>query len=161
MRIERHHDGPVRLVVALVAFVATAGILMQSVWRGAPETWRALRNDHIRFEAMPRAEREQAYVTLLPMPVDVFAWYRAQLRSGDRYYVHGAPGGYSRTAPLREVVRNVGRLYFVPAVEVDRVQDADVILSWGVDPAQLGVTFCRQARAGLQPYFVSRVRCGD
>lgn len=150
-----------RLVVLLAAFGVAVAALAYSVWAGGPHTWRSLDNEYNRFESTPRAEREHAFITLLPMPIDVFAWYRAQLRLGDRYYVHGAPGGYSRTASLREVVRNVGRLYFVPAVEVDRVEDADVIVSWGVDPAELGLTFCRQARAGLQPYFVSRVRCGD
>jgi hypothetical protein len=151
----------VRLVVTLVAVAVAVGALAYSVWEGAPQTWRALDAEYRRFEPLPRVEREQAFVTLLPMPVDVFAWYREQLRPGDRYYVHGAPGGYSRTATLREVVRNVGRLYFVPAVEVDRVEDADAIVSWGADPAELGLTYCHQVRAGLQPYFVSRVRCGE
>lgn len=150
-----------RLLVAILALALAFSGLAYSAWRGLPQSWRAMDSEHDRFAAMPRAEREQAFGALVPMPMDLFAWYRDQLEPRDRYYVQGASGGFGQFADLRTTVRAVGRLYFLPAVEVDRPESADVIVTWGVDPADLGLRFCAQVRAGLQPFFVSRVRCGS
>lgn len=107
---------------------------------------------------MSTAERNQAYGTLIPLRMDVFDFYRANLRPGDRYWVQVDPGAFSEFADKATVVRAVGRMALIPAVEVDRAEDADVILSWDKDPGLLPYEYSEQYRAGLQLLFVSRVK---
>jgi hypothetical protein len=55
------------------------------------------------------------------------------------------------------VVTAAGRYWLLPAVEVEDVDDATVVVSWERDPAELGLRFSEQQRAGQQLFFVSRI----
>jgi hypothetical protein len=93
----------------------------------------------------------------LPLPANVFDFYRAYLRSGDRVYFQVLESGFGPFADLPTVVATVGRYYLLPAVAVARLEDANVVVSWEADPGLLGVEFEEQHRAGLQLFFVSRI----
>jgi hypothetical protein len=149
-----------RQAVAAAAFLLSILLLVGAVVRGAPLTWRTMRAETAAYAPLSREERDFVFITRLEMPAGLFQWYREQLRRGDGYYVHGAPGGFGQFADLRTTVRALGRLHFLPAVEVDRPEDANVIVSWGADPAELGFRYVKQVQAGEQPYFVSRVDLG-
>jgi hypothetical protein len=149
-----------RQALAAAAFALTILLLAGSVLRGVPLAWRTIRAETAVYAPLSRAERDRAFITQMGMPAALFEWYRDQLRSGDRYYLYGARGAFGEFADLRTTVRAVGRAYFVPAVEVDRVEDANVIVSWEADPAELGLRYVIQVQAGRQPYFVSRVERG-
>jgi hypothetical protein len=90
--------------------------------------------------------------------MDPFDFYRSYLRPGDRYWVQVAATPFGSFADKATVVRTVGRLALVPAVEVARPEDAEVILSWDSDPGLLPYRYSEQHRAGAQLIFVSRVQ---
>jgi hypothetical protein len=117
-----------------------------------------LQNDRTRFGSMSAAERDRAYVDLIPLRKDVFDFYRTYLRPGDRYWVQVDPGAFSEFVDYATVVRSVGRMALMPSIEVERPDDADVILSWDKDPGLLPYKYSEQHRAGLQLLFVSRVK---
>jgi hypothetical protein len=70
------------------------------------------------------------------------------------------PGAFSTFADKPTIVRAVGRVFLLPAVEVEKPERADVILSWDSDPGLLPFRYSDQVRAGLQLIFVSRIDRG-
>ena len=93
----------------------------------------------------------------LPLSGDPFDFYRAPSCAGPDL-LPGAAGWFRGFFDLREIVSAVGRYYLLPAVQVRDMKDATVVLSWEADPARLGVHFVTQSRAGLQPFYVSRLK---
>ena len=124
---------------------------------GVETTLDVVRAETAAYAPLSGEERKLVFIERMGLPAGLFQWYREQLRRGDRYYLHGAPGGFGQFADLRTTVRAVGRLYFLPAVEVDDPAEANVIVTWGADPSELGLEFQSQRQAGQQPYYVSRV----
>ena len=122
-----------------------------------PDVWSKLGRERARDAALTRQEREHAPLDALPLPANVFDFYRAYLRSGDRIYFQVLESGFGGFVDLPTVVATVGRYYLLPAVAVDRLEDANVVVSWEADPGLLGLQFEEQHRAGLQLFFVSRI----
>jgi hypothetical protein len=150
--------GRARLVVLGVAGVLASGLLVLTVVREVPNTLNRLRSERAEFVSLSAHEREQAYGTRIPLRMDVFDFYRAHLRAGDRYWIQVDPTPFSVFDNKAEIVRAVGRMALFPAVEANDPEDADVILSWDKDPGSLPYRYSEQFRAGLQLLFVSRVR---
>ena len=133
-------------------------LLAVTVVRELPVTVRHMRNERARYVGLSPAERERAFGERIPLRMDVFDFYRSHLRRGDRYWVQVEASPFSTFADKATIVRGVGRMALLPAVEVERPQDADVILSWDSDPGLLPYRYSEQYRAGLQLLFVSRVQ---
>jgi hypothetical protein len=144
-------------VVGCAGFCVVVLLAVSAVREMSPALDR-LQNDRNRFGSMSQAERERAYIDLIPLRTDVFDFYRSHLRPGDRYWVQVDPGAFSEFSDYATVVRSVGRMALIPAVEAERPEDADVILSWDKDPGLLPYKYSEQYRAGLQSLFVSRVK---
>lgn len=123
-----------------------------------PDLWAKLGRERARDAALTPKQREHAFLDALPLPAEVFDYYRAHLRSGDRVYFQVLDSGFGQFADLPTVVATAGRYYLLPAVAVERLEDANVVVSWEADPGLLGVQFEEQHRAGLQLFFVSRIR---
>ncbi len=134
--------------------IALAGA---SAFVHGPDVWSRLGRERARDVALTAIEREHAPLDALPLPAAVFDFYRAYLRSGDRFYFQVLESGFGQFADLPTAVATVGRYYLLPATQVDRLEDASVVLSWEADPGLLGVQFEEQYRAGLQLFFVSRI----
>jgi hypothetical protein len=141
-------------VAAAVATCLTAGV---STATSYGSIWSKLSEERARDEALTDDERDRAPVASIPFPVDPFDYYGAFLRPDDRVYFHVLESGFSNAVDLRGVVAAVGRFWLLPAVEVENVEDATVVLSWERDPAELGLRFSEQHRAGQQLFFVSRI----
>jgi len=135
----------------------TCLVLAYSVVRDVPHSWRLMRNEHARFAGYTREQRDQAFGTLLPLPMDIFAWYRNYLRPGDRYYLQVPPGAFGEFTDKPTAVRTVGRLYLLPAIQVDHLRDANVVVSFDADPGTLHLRYSDQVRSGQQLLFVSRI----
>jgi len=146
----------VRLVTLALLLAAAVAVIAVSLYRELPFGLRVMRAEHDAYAQTPWEERQQLFGERVPLPMNVFDFYRSGLHVGDRYYFDVLDSGFGLTT-LRETVRNVGRLYLLPAVEVERIEDADVILSWEKDPGLLGLRYSEQLRLGLQLFFVSRV----
>lgn len=121
------------------------------------EDWRRLGDGRARDAALSTSERTHAPIDALPLPSNVFDFYRDRLHHGDRYYLQVLESGFGPFADLPTVVATVARFYLLPAVQVATLAEADVVLSWEADPGLLGVRFSEQNRAGLQLFFVSRI----
>jgi hypothetical protein len=135
----------------LVACAALSGV------RHAPESWERLGDGRARDAPLSANERVHAPIDALPLPSNVFDFYRDRLRRGDRYYLQVLPSGFGPFADLPTVVATVARFYLLPAVQVATLEEANVVLSWEADPGLLGIRFAEQHRAGLQLFFVSRI----
>jgi hypothetical protein len=149
-----------RGIAAVAVSLLTVVALAYTVWHDVPRSWRVMRNEHRRFAGYTRAQRDQAFGALIPIRMDIFDFWRAQLRGGDRYWIQIPPEAFSTNADKKLVVRSIAHLYLLPAIETRRLADANVVLSWDADPAALHLKFSEQQRAGLQLIFVSRIARG-
>jgi hypothetical protein len=146
-----------RRAPAAAGAVVTAALLGWSAVRDVPRTLSVIRGEHGRFAAYTRLQRDEAFGALLPLPMDIFEWYRQYLRPGDRYYVQVENGAFGRFIDKETAVRSVARLYLLPAVEASSLADANVVLSFDSDPGSLHLRFSQQWRSGVQLIFVSRI----
>jgi hypothetical protein len=121
------------------------------------DVWTRLTDQRSRYGPLSEVERERYPGTSIPLPAEVFDWYRAQLKPGDRIYFQVLESGFGQFADLPTVVRVFGHYYLLPAVTVRDLDEANVVVSWEADPAALGLEYVSQQRAGLQLYFVSRI----
>jgi hypothetical protein len=148
----------VRPLVGSAVAAATVAALVWSGWHDVPRSWRLMRDQHVQYASMTRTQRDQAFGALVPIRMDIFDFWRAWLRPGDRYYIQIPNEAFSSTADKKLVVRTISHLYLLPATEAKDLADATVVLSWDDDPAKLHLHYIEQERAGLQLIFVSRVR---
>lgn len=136
-------------------------LLAWSIWKDVPHSERLMRTQHAQYAGYTRLQRDEAFGALLPLPMDIFQWYRSYLRAGDRYYVQVPPGAFGEFIDKPTAVRTVARLYLLPAIEVRTIAEANVIVSFDADPGLLHLKYSAQARSGQQLLFVSRIDRGS
>jgi hypothetical protein len=134
--------------------------LAWSCWKDVPHSWRLMRTEHAAYAGYTRTQRDEAYGALIPIRMDILAFWRRQLRPDDRYWIQMPYEAFSATGDKKFVVRSVSHLYLLPATEASNVRDATVVLSWDADPGTLPLHYTQQERAGLQLVFVSRIDRG-
>jgi hypothetical protein len=146
----------VKAAISTATAVAALAALVLTVVRGVPEALRLLESQQGRFDGLTAVEREKAFGTSIPTRMDIFDYYKALVHPDDRFYVQvkNEPFGIADKAT---VVRSIARYYLAPAVEVERPEEATVVLSYNADPGLLPLRYSQQHRAGLQLIFVSRV----
>lgn len=149
-----------RCALRLLVSLATAAVLLYSVVRDVPHSWRLMRGQRRSFAGYTATQRAQAFGTLLPLPMDVFAWYRDYLRPGDRFYVQVQNGAFGEFIDKAAAVRMVARFYLLPAIEVSSPARANVVLSFDSDPDALHLRYSRQTESGQQLIYVSRIARG-
>ena len=145
-----------RAAISIAIGIAAVAGLLVTVVEGMPHSLRVLDKQEQHFAGLTRADREQAFGTAIPTSMEVFDFYQRLLRPDDRFYVQVINEGFGY-ADKATVIRSVARYYLAPAVEVDRLEDATVVLSYDADPGTLPLRYSQQTRAGLQLFFVSRV----
>ena len=148
-----------RLSAALCG-LATAGLLAWSVVRDVPHSWSLMRTERAEYAGYTSTQRAQAFGAALPLPMNLFDFYRQYLRPDDRYFIQIQNGAFGRFIDKETAVRSVARLYLLPAVEAPDLQHANVVLSWDSDPGLLHLRYSQQQRLGLQLIFVSRIDRG-
>jgi hypothetical protein len=144
-------------LLAAVSGVVTAAILAWSIAKDVPHSWSVLRTERADYAGYSQLQRDQSYGAALPLPMNIFDFYREYLRSGDRYFIQIQNGTFGRFIDKETAVRTVGRLYLVPAIEAPDLAHANVVLSWDSDPGLLHLHYTQQARLGQQLVFVSRI----
>src|SRR5579863_6862457 len=138
---------PIRVAAAAATVVA-----LGSAFHSYGHIWMRIGNDYRNFSPLTATQRRQAPATSVALLPDVFDWYASYLSKGDRYYVQVDP----RYEP--RVVKMLAGYYLLPAAQVETPEQATVVLSYYADPGQLGIRYLTQERAGLQLFFVSRIR---
>jgi hypothetical protein len=147
-----------RTAVLPATLVAVATVIaLYSAWHSGRHMWRRLHSDYRTYSAYTDLQRRRSPLDAIPLPSDVFDFYAAHLRPGDRFYLDVKEGGYG-IFDLPTIFAFAGQFYLLPAVEVPDVRDATVVVSYYRDPGLLHVHFLTQVEAGLQPIFVSRIR---
>jgi hypothetical protein len=143
------------------AALAVVAALVYSAWRDVPHSWDLMRSQHAIYAGYSQAQRQRAFGSQIPMPMEIFDFWRDGLRPGDRYWIQMPPEAFATFADKRYIARNIAHVYLLPAIEVSRRAEATVVLTWDADPGTLHMRFSEQRRAGLQLIFTSRVARGS
>jgi hypothetical protein len=143
--------------LARFAAIATCVVAGASAATSYREIWDGLSGERARDEVLTAQERDRAPIASIPLPVEVFEFWSAFLLPGDRVYFHVLESGFSDFVDLPTVVAASGRFSLLPATQVRSLDQANVVVSWQRDPAELGYEFEEQHQAGQQPFFVSRI----
>ena len=121
-----------------------------------PDTWRWLSDQRTELEGLTPADRIQAPGFNNRLPVGGFDLFRANVRRGDTVYVHARSGTTVRGVDFPTGARTFARYYLLPAIVVERPQDATVVVGIGRDPRELGLRYRSEQRE--EPFYVARVR---
>jgi hypothetical protein len=153
--------GSIRATAALVAALAVVAALGYSGWHDVPHSWDLMRSQDAIYRGLTQAQRERAFGTQIPIPMDILDFWRDGLQPGDRYWIQMPPAPFASGADKRYITRNIAHLYFLPAIEASRPADATVVLTWDADPNALGLKYSEQREAGLQLIYISRLARGS
>jgi hypothetical protein len=140
---------------ALASVIVLA--LGYSGWRDVPHSWRLMHSQYASYSGLTRAQRDRAFGTAIPMPMDILDFWRSEIRPWDRYFIQMPHEAFSTNGDKKYVARLVAHVYLLPAIETTHLSQATVVLSWDADPAVLHLKFWEQYRAGQQLIFVSRI----
>jgi hypothetical protein len=146
-----------RLAATVVATIAVLA-LVYSAWTDVPHSWRLMRTQHDAYVGFTRAERDRAFGTAIPMPMDIFDFWRSYLRPWDRYYIQMPHEAFSSNGDKKFVAGLIARVYLLPAIQTTDLKDATAVLSWDADPSTLPLSYWLKFQSGQQPIFVARVR---
>jgi hypothetical protein len=149
-------SSPRRSAAAALASV-TVLALAYSGWQDVPHSWRLMHSQYAGYTGLTRAQRDRAFGTAIPMPMDIFDFWRSWLRPWDRYFIQMPHEAFSTNGDKKFVARLVAHVYLLPAIETTDLNKASVVLSWDADPAVLHLKFWEQYRAGQQLIYVSRI----
>jgi len=140
-----------------VVGVATA-VALASAWHSGGHVWRRLDSAYRTYAAYTPAERRQAPIAAIPLDPAVFDFYADRLLPHDRVYFLTMPSGFGQFFTLPQIIAATGRFYLLPAVQVARLRDATVVVTYDRDPNTLPVHFITEAQAGQQAIYVARIR---
>jgi hypothetical protein len=149
--------GSVRQTAVRAAALSVVAALAYSGWRDVPHSFDLMRSQHASFVGYTQAQRERAFGAHIPMPMEIFDFWRDGMRPGDRYWIQMPPMPFASDADKRYIARNIAHVYLLPAIEASSLADATIILTWDADPATLHLRYGEQREAGLQLIFTSRV----
>jgi len=149
---------PSRITLQRAVAGAATVVALLSVLHTGGHVWRRIGDDYRNYSGYTDEQRRHAVLDVIPLPADIFDFYKAYTERGDRIYFQVMPSGFGSWADLPTAVATAGRWYLLPAVQTTNLDDATVVISYHADPAQLPVHYLTQVRAGLQPIVVSRIR---
>jgi hypothetical protein len=120
-----------------------------------PDTWRWLSEQRTELEELGPADRIQAPGFNNRLPVGGFDFFHANVHRGDSVYVLARPGTTVRGVDFPTGARTFARYYLLPAIVVQRPEDATVVVGIGRDPRELGLRYRTEFRQ--DPFYVARV----
>jgi len=141
--------------VIRVAALVCAALALGSAALTFPDTWRWLSDQHAGLVALGPADRVQAPGFNNRLPVGGFDFFRANVRRGDRVYVLARGGTTVRGVDFPTGARTFARYYLLPAIVVDRPEDATVVVGIGRDPKKLGLKYKSELKQ--DPFYVARI----
>ena len=135
---------------------ACAALALVSSVLTVPDTWGWLSDQRSDLERLGPADRIQAPGFNNRLPVGGFDFFRANIRRGDRVYVLAREGTTVRGVDFPTGARTFARYYLLPAIVVDRPEEATVVVGVGRDPAELDLPYKSVQRQDA--FSVARVR---
>jgi hypothetical protein len=137
--------------------LAVVAALAYSGWRDVPHAWDVMRSQRSVYIGWTQAQRARAFGTQIPIPMEIFDYWRDALRPGDRYWLQMPPEPFASYADKRYIARNIAHIYLLPAIEASGPADATVVLSWDASPASLHLRYAEVRQSGVQQIYFSRV----
>jgi hypothetical protein len=144
------------LARAASALVLVLGLM--SIGMTLPDTWSWLSDQREELSELTVAERGQIAGFNNQLPVGAFDHFRANVRRGDKFYVHARPGTSLRGVDFPTAARTFARYYLLPATIVDDPAEATVVVAIGRDPRELGLSYTSVLAGADGSYSVARVR---
>ena len=138
------------------AVLACAALALGSVALTLPDTWRWLADQHEQLVELDPVDRAQAAGFNNRLPAGGFDFFRFNVRRGDRVFVLAREGTTVRGVDFPTGARTFARYYLLPAIVVDRPEDATVVVAIARDPGELGLEYKSELREG--DFTVARVR---
>jgi hypothetical protein len=135
------------LVLALVSVALTL-----------PDTWSWLSDQREELSELTVVDRGRIAGFNNQLPVGAFDHFRANVRRGDKFYVHARPGTSLRGVDFPTAARTFARYYLLPATIVDDPAEATVVVAIGRDPRELGLSYTSVLPGEDGSYSVARVR---
>jgi hypothetical protein len=152
MMPSRAYRSLARLQPARVVATAAVALALVSAWHSGGRVWSLIESDHATYSAFTPRERVYEPAAGVGLDGDIFAFFADFVTRGDRFYVQVDQGH------TPDLVRMLAGYWLLPAVEVDDLSKATVVISYFDDPSTLGLHYLTQQEAGLQPIFVSRIK---
>jgi len=138
VRAVRHAGAGAALAVGALLVVSTA-ITLPDSWSWTSEQREAFSNVDVQPAVVFR------YQQLLP--AEAVDFVRRRVRAKERYFLlAGGSGDVVLGVPRQTAARTFARYALLPAVQVADVEDADVVVAVGADPATLGIPLERVER---------------
>lgn len=138
--------------------VACAGVALASAAITLPDTWRWLSEQRRELAQLTAVDRQQAPGFNNRLPVGGFDFFRAHVRRGDRVFVLARTGTSLRGVDFPTAARTFARYYLLPAIVVDDLADATVVVSIGANPRTLGRTFASVVSDDNGTFVVARIK---
>ena len=135
-----------------------AALALVSAALTLPDTWSWLSEQRRDSEELSALDRFQAAGFANRLPVGGFDFFRAHVKRGDRVYVHARPGTSVRGVDFPTAARTFARYYLLPAIVVDNVHAATVVVAVGADPRALPVRYASVLEEDNGTFVVARVR---
>lgn len=123
-----------------------------------PDTWTWLSEQRRDSEELSAVDRFQAPGFSNRLPVGGFDFFRAHVKRGDTVFVLSRPGTSVRGVDFPTATRTFARYYLLPAIVVDDVHDATVVVAIGADPRTLPVRYASVLEQDDGTFVVARVR---
>jgi hypothetical protein len=125
-----------------VGALVVAALALASAVITVPRSWQWIQDQESSFQGLGSPEIVFKYQQLLPEEAVVFVHGRVHAK--ERYFLLPRAG----SAPFAGVdygtaVRTFARYALLPAVQVQDVHSADVIVGVGADPKRLGLTYAK------------------
>jgi hypothetical protein len=147
-----------RALACAAAVVLFLTLALVSTLRSFGDTWSFLTDQREGYADLTADNRNVVPEFQGLIPVSAQSFLFDHLRRDDRYYVQVQPGTFFTGVDLPTAVRTFARFSLLPAVAVTDPADADVVISFGADPRQLGLRYSSIARADDGRTVVARVR---
>jgi hypothetical protein len=137
---------------------ACAALALVSAALTLPDTWRWLSDQHSELTELTAVDRFQAPGFNNRLPVGGFDFFRANVKRGDRVFVLARPGTSLRGVDFPTAARTFARYYLLPAIVVDDVRDATVVVAIGENPRTLGQRYTSVLTDDGGTFVVARIR---
>jgi len=135
-----------------------AALALASTALTLPDTWSWLSEQRSDAEGLSAIDRFQAPGFSNRLPVGGFDFFRANVKRGDRVYVHARTGTSVRGVDFPTASRTFARYYLLPAIVVDDPSEATVVVAVARDPRELGLRYASVLEEDRGTFVVARVK---
>lgn len=133
-------------------------VALASGIRDLPDTGGWLIDQRRQFESWGPRERDAVAAESQGLPFDAFEFFRARATPRLRYFIDAAPSDLQPDFDRAQAARMFSRYYLLPAIQVPRPEDADVVFTIDRDPRTLGIALRNVEQDSRGSYYAAERR---